>query len=248
MGTIAQNLQCVKERIEAAAARCGRDPLSIKLVAVSKTKTAEEITEAIQAGQLCFGENYAQELKEKCEQLFKLSPSPRLSHQGRGEVAAPTALHQIEWHFIGHLQKNKAKIVAPIASWVETIDSLELAEAIDRRATGQINCLIEVNIGSEDTKSGVSASDVQNIIRGFGNFKNLKLKGLMIIPPYSPDPEFGRPYFKRLKALFSELNSIKITHDPLTELSMGMSHDFEVAIEEGATIIRVGTAIFGERR
>lgn len=227
MGNISENLKAVRERIERAAKRCGRDPASIKLVAVSKTRTAEEIAEAVAAGQYIFGENYAQELKEKSEQL--------------------ATSHDIEWHFIGHLQKNKAKIVAPIASWIETIDSLELAEAIDKRATSNINCLIEVNIGSEDTKSGAEAGEVETIIKGFGRFTNLKLKGLMIIPPYSPDPGFGRPYFKKLKTLFDELNSKKTAAEPLTELSMGMSHDFEVAIEEGATIIRVGTAIFGER-
>ncbi len=235
MGTITENLRQVQRRIEAACARCHRDPASVKLVAVSKTKNAEDVAEAVAAGQLIFGENYAQELKEKYEQLQSI-------HDPRSTT------HEIEWHFIGHLQKNKAKIVAPIVSWVETIDSLELADAIDKRATNPISCLIEVNIGSEDTKSGAAAGDVPTIIRGLGAFKNIKLKGLMIIPPFSPDPEFGRPYFKKLKALLDELNSIKITHEPLTELSMGMSHDFEVAIEEGATIIRVGTAIFGERK
>jgi len=232
MGNIPENLKAVRERIERAAKRCGRDPSSIKLVAVSKTKTAEEIAKAIAAGQFIFGENYAQELKEKSEQLRALS----------FELPA-----DFEWHFIGHLQKNKAKIVAPIVSWIETIDSLELAEAIDKRATGPIDCLIEVNIGSEGTKSGTGAGEVETIIKGFGRFTNLKLRGLMIIPPYSSDPEFGRPYFKKLKKLFDELDSKKIAAEPLTELSMGMSHDFEVAIEEGATIIRVGTAIFGER-
>jgi len=234
MGAISENLKIVRQKIEAAAKGCGRDPSSIKLVAVSKTKTAEEIAGAVEAGQLCFGENYAQELKDKYEKLTA-------SHESR------VTSHEIEWHFIGNLQKNKAKIVAPIVSWVETIDSPELALAIDNRAANPINCLIEVNIGSEETKSGAAVSEVPNIARGFGSYKKLKLKGLMIIPPYSADPEFGRPYFRQLKALLAELNSLKMTPEPLAELSMGMSHDFEVAIEEGATIIRVGTAIFGER-
>jgi pyridoxal phosphate enzyme (YggS family) len=235
MGTIAQNLDAVKKRIGSATRRAGRDESSVKLVAVSKTKSAEEVAEAVAAGQRIFGENYAQELNEKYEQL-KTSRESRVTS------------NDIEWHFIGHLQKNKAKIVAPIASWIETIDSLEIADAIDRRATRQISCLIEVNIGGEETKSGMAEADVPTVIRGFGDFKNLRLKGLMIIPPYDPDPEFGRPYFKKIKSMLSELNSMKLTQEPLTELSMGMSHDFEVAIEEGATIIRVGTAIFGTRR
>lgn len=235
MGTIAQNLEAVKKRIQAAATKAGRDASSIKLVAVSKTKSVEDIAQVIAAGHFIFGENYAQELKEKYEQL-------KTSYESR------VTSDDIEWHFIGHLQKNKAKIVAPIASWIETIDSLELAGAINKRATRQVSCLIEVNIGGEDTKSGAAAADVQTIVRGFANFRNLKLKGLMIIPPYNPDPEFGRPYFKKVASMLRELNSMKLTADPLTGLSMGMSHDFEVAIEEGATIIRVGTAIFGERK
>ena len=228
MHSIAENLKLVRNRIETAAKRAGRDPSSIRLVAVSKTKTAEDIAQAVAAGQYIFGENYAQELQEKYEKL--------------------SAIREIEWHFIGHLQKNKAKAVAPIASWIETVDSLELADAIDKRALRQIDCLIEVNIGNEGTKSGVSKSEAQNLVRDFGRFKKLKLKGLMIIPPFSPDPEFGRPYFKQLRELLAELNSLKTAAEPLTELSMGMSHDFEVAIGEGSTIIRVGTAIFGERK
>lgn len=246
MGQIAENLELVKKRIETAARRAGRDSTEIKLVAVSKNKTAEEIAEAYKAGQRCFGENYAQELKEKYNQLKKLSPSPHLTppatktlagKQGGREVVD---VNKIEWHFIGHLQKNKAKIIAPIVSWMETVDSLELAAALDKRATHPLNCLIEVNIGEEETKAGVPLSKLETLVEGFSNYKNLNLKGLMIIPPYSSDPEISRPYFKKLKEVFLEFS--------LTELSMGMSHDFEVAIEEGATIIRVGTAIFGERK
>jgi hypothetical protein len=266
MNQIAENLKFVRRRIEIAAKRVGREPSSVKLVAVSKTKTTEEIGEAIKAGQFSFGENYAQELREKHQQLSAIfsppstggdegagdrSPSPHLSPQGRGEADASqtsVTLNRLEWHFIGHLQKNKAKIVAPIASWVEAVDSLELAAAIDRCAVHPINCLIEVNIGEEDTKSGASISEVQNLVRGFNDFKNLRLKGLMIIPPFDPDPEKSRPYFRKLKELLTQLNKSQIYPEPLTELSMGMSHDFEVAIEEGTTIIRVGTAIFGERK
>ena len=266
MSAIAQNLEDVKRRIEGAAKRAGRDPAAIKLVAVSKTKSAEEISEAIKAGQFCFGENYAQELRKKYDELSSLlsppltggdkgegdrSPSPHLPHRGGGEkVSAQQAarVNQLEWHFVGHLQKNKARIVAPIATWIESIDSLELATALNWRAVRPINCLIEVNVGGEETKSGAKISDVQDIAQGFGDFSNLKLKGLMTIPPYNPDPEFSRPFFKKLKELLMRINDSNIVKEPLTELSMGMSHDFEVAIEEGATIIRVGTAIFGERQ
>ncbi len=234
MGNISENLKTVRGRIESASKRAGRDPSGIKLVAVSKTKPADDVIEAVAAGQRVFGENYAQELKDKYEQL------------GTRDARRETQ-DQIEWHFIGHLQKNKAKLVAPIVSWIETIDSLELAEAVDKRAGRPVNCLIEVNIGDEETKSGVAQGDVQKLVRGLRDFKNIVLRGLMIIPPYVPDPEFGRPYFKKLKLLLSELNAMKITPESMMELSMGMSHDFEVAIEEGATIIRVGTAIFGER-
>ena len=233
MTTIAENMVVVKRRIEAAAMRTGRDPLLIKLVAVGKTKTIEDIAEAVRAGQMCFGENYAQELREKQQALSVVSDQLPV---------------QLEWHFIGHLQKNKAKIIAPIVSWVESVGSLELAQELEKRASHPINCLIEVNIGSEDAKSGVSVSEIQNFVRGFNDFKNLKLKGLMIIPPYDPDPEKSRPHFRKLRELLMQLNDSQIYPEPLTELSMGMSHDFEVAIEEGATIIRVGTAIFGERK
>lgn len=232
MNQIAENLNLVRQQIERAARRVGRDPSSIRLVAVSKTKTVEEVNEAVEAGQFCFGESYAQELREKQQALSVVS----------GQLSV-----QLEWHFIGHLQKNKVKIVAPIVSWVESVDSLELAMELNKRATHPINCLIEVNVGGEDTKSGTKADQLENIVHGFGELTNLRLKGLMIIPPYSPDAEKSRPYFKKLKSLLSELNAANIGAEPLTELSMGMSHDFEVAIEEGATIVRVGTAIFGGR-
>lgn len=213
----------------------GRDPSAVKLVAVSKTKSAEHIYEAYCAGQRCFGENYAQELRDKYDQL-KTKDERLTTHD------------QIEWHFVGHLQKNKAKFVAPLVSWIESIDSLELASAIDRRAARPINCLIEINIGGEESKTGVPPSQLTDLACGLSDFKNLKLKGLMIIPPISADPEESRPYFKKLKEILQKLNEQKVTPGPLRELSMGMSYDFEAAIEEGATIVRVGTAIFGERK
>lgn len=225
MSNIRQNLESVRNRIRAVATRAGRDPAAIRLVAVSKTKPADLIREAFEAGQTAFGENYAQEMKEKADALAGLP---------------------IEWHFIGHLQRNKAKVVAPIASWIESIDSNELAEAIDRHTAQRISCLIEVNVGDESSKSGARAEDVVAIGRRIVALDHLDLKGLMIIPPYDPDPEKSRPFFRALRELRDQLIPT-LGAEHLRELSMGMSHDFEAAIEEGATIVRIGTAIFGER-
>lgn len=227
MGNISENFKKIRDKIEERSAKLGRDPSKIKLVAISKGKTAEDVLEAYETGQRVFGENYAQELQEKYNLL-------------RENVG-------IEWHFTGHLQKNKAKVVAPIISCIETIDSIELAKAMEKRATKPIKALIEVNIGGEGSKSGVKPEDLKILVKKMTSLEKLRLKGLMIIPPYSDNPEDSRPYFKKLRELLGELNSEKIYTEKLTELSMGMSHDFEIAIEEGATIVRVGTAIFGER-
>ncbi|HPM41133.1 MAG TPA: YggS family pyridoxal phosphate-dependent enzyme [bacterium] len=226
MSKIRQNLESVRKRIASSAAACRRDPSSVKLVAVSKTQTAEAIREAFEAGQRVFGENYAQELRDKAASLSNL---------------------EIEWHYIGHLQRNKAKYVAPVAACVESVDSLELAEAMSRRAGRRIGCLIEVNIGAEKTKSGVEPSSVEELARGIASLPNLELRGLMVIPPFEPDGEKSRPYFRNLRELLAKTNEA-LAPIRMTDLSMGMSHDFEVAIEEGATIVRVGTAIFGERQ
>lgn len=226
MISIAENIAQIRKRIEIAAEKTGRNSSSVKLVAVSKTKSAAHIREAYEAGQRAFGENYAQELKEKSQELADLD---------------------IEWHFIGHLQKNKAKLVAPVAACVETIDSIELAEMLNRRAARRISCLIEVNTGGESAKSGIAPAEIFGLARKVLALPNLNLCGIMTIPPYDPDPEKSRPYFKQLKIILDSLNADLPIENPLRELSMGMSHDFETAIEEGATIVRVGTAIFGER-
>ena len=226
MGNIAENLKNVDERIERAAAKAGRDPAEITLVAVSKTKPASLIREAYEAGHRIFGENYAQELATKAEELADLD---------------------INWHFIGHLQRNKARLVAPVASYVETVDSVKIAEALNAKANHPIDILIEINIGNEDSKSGVHEDELPNLFKELKALGNLRARGLMIIPPYIPNPEASRPHFRGLRKIMTRLNEQNIVGSPLTELSMGMSHDFEAAIEEGATIIRVGTAIFGER-
>lgn len=237
MSDIAKNIFQIKNRLRNAALKAGRDPETITLVAVSKTKSLADVRAAFEAGQFVFGENYAQEMAAKAAELKDM---------------------KIEWHFIGHLQKNKAKLVAPVASWIETIDSFELATAVARRSpvpsavegslvAQKIKCLIEVNVGDESSKSGCGPQDILPLARRIETLQNLDLQGLMIIPPFNPDPEFGRPYFKKLRELLSDLNGKLDRPKPFTQLSMGMSHDFEVAIEEGATIVRVGTAIFGER-
>ena len=226
MGTIADNLKNIQDRIEKAAAKAGRDPAEITLVAVSKTKPASMIREAYEAGHRSFGENYAQEMAAKDEELADLD---------------------ISWHFIGHLQRNKAKLVAPVASYVETVDSIRLAEALNSKIDQPLDVLIEVNIGAEETKSGIREDELPKFLEELQHFDKLSVKGLMIIPPYIPDLEAARPHFIKLREIMERLNEQNIVGSPLTELSMGMSHDFETAIEEGATIVRVGTAIFGER-
>lgn len=227
MGKIAKNLTLIRRRIEATATRSGRPADSITLVAVSKQQPSSLIREAYEAGQRAFGENYAQDLRDKVEELAGLD---------------------ISWHFIGHLQKNKAKYVAKAASVMETIDSVELAEELDRRLERPMQCLIEVNVGGEGTKSGIDPDSAVPLILSLGEFKNIRVTGLMAIPPLDEgDPEKSRPYFKKLAELLRRMNDELKLGTPLCDISMGMSHDFEVAIEEGATIVRVGTAIFGER-
>ena len=250
---IVENLADIKNHIAAAAKRRERDPASIKLIAVSKTKPVEQILEAVSAGQLIFGENYAQELRDKSKQISENLDTYALTH-------LRTA---VEWHFIGHLQKNKLKYVLPVAKWIHTIDSVELLNALSSRlqvttSSSQIqdvmtcrrddvvNCLIEVNIANEQNKSGISPEKVFSLVSAFtqtlkhSNTQTLVLKGLMCMAP-------NRPYFRQLKSLLDEINSRSIYPEKLTELSMGMTQDFEVAIEEGATMVRIGTAIFGER-
>ena len=216
----------VIERIEKAARRVGRDPAEIKLVAVSKTVEAARVKEAIEAGVSILGENYVQEAQKKIE-----------------EIGKPVA-----WHFIGHLQSNKARYAVRLFDMIHSIDSLSLAEELNRRAqqVGQVtNVMIEVNISGEATKFGTDEGLVFGIARGILNLGNLSLEGLMTMPPYFDSPEMSRPYYTKLRELQERMVREGI---PMKELSMGMSNDFEIAVEEGATYVRVGTAIFGERK
>lgn len=229
MNSIAENLDHILGRIEAAVRRAGRPPGSVRLVAVSKGKPASLIREAIGAGHLVFGENYLQEAEEKIAQLGK-GPS---------------------WHFIGHLQSNKAGAAACLFDCIETVDRLKLARALEKqlaRLERRIAVLVQVNVGREPQKSGVLPEETEKLLRALQDFSHLEVKGLMTIPPYSPESEKTRPYFRELKGLAALLEEKGLLGSRYpTELSMGMSDDFEVAIEEGATLVRVGTALFGAR-
>jgi len=214
------------ERIDKAARRAGRNPAEVKLVAVSKTVETDRIKEAIEAGVTILGENYVQEAQKKIEEIG----------------------HGVSWHFIGHLQSNKVKYAIRLFDMIHSIDSIPLAEELNRRAekeSRRMNVMVEVNLSGEASKFGTEEEKAFDIARQVSNFQNLSLIGLMTMPPYFDDPELSRPYFIQLRALKERMVKEDI---PVKELSMGMSNDFEVAIEEGATHVRVGTAIFGARK
>jgi pyridoxal phosphate enzyme (YggS family) len=226
---IADNLQAVRRRLDAAARAAGRDPQTIHLVAVSKTFSSVSVRSAIAAGQRRFGENRVQEGLDKI-----------------GEVADPS----VEWHLIGHLQSNKAKKAAEAFAWIESIDSVDLLGKVDAAAhaagtTPQI--LVQVDLAREATKFGADEAAAGDLVRAALDARAVRLRGLMTVPPFPTDPEDSRPWFRRLRDLRDALVASGCPADRLTELSMGMSQDFVVAIQEGATIVRVGTAIFGRR-
>lgn len=225
--TITANLASIRERIAGAAERAGRRAGEITLVAVSKTFPAESIHAAYDAGLREFGENRVQEFEAKHPKLADLDAT---------------------WHLIGHLQSNKAKRAAQLFNLVDSVDSLALAQKLDLAADDQekrLPVLIEVHLGGEATKSGVTETDLPALAEGISMLARLDLRGLMTVPPYSEDAGRVRPYFRKLRDLRDELS--RRLGRPLPALSMGMSHDFEVAIEEGATEIRLGTALFGQR-
>lgn len=230
MSQIKKNLELIRDRINKAARRVGRDPAEVRLVAVSKRKSADQINEAFTCGQKLFGENYLQEAALKIEQL------------DRG----------IHWHFIGHLQSNKAGVAANMFDMVETVDRLKVARALDRSMAkggkGVLPVLLQVNIGREPQKSGVMPEDTGKLLRDLQELKNIKVQGLMVMSPFNADPELARPYFRATRELAMSLSAQGLlSPDGNIELSMGMSGDYEVAVEEGATLVRVGTALFGER-
>ena len=226
MNELPDRLQAIRDRITTAASKAGRDPASVELLAVSKTFPAESIREAVAAGQLLFGESKAQELIAKVPQL-------------------PASL---QWHLIGHLQSNKVRKILPLVKFIHSIDSLDLARDVDRIAAElglYPKVFIEVNVAAESTKHGFNAATLRASLEALYALRRLEIQGLMCIPPFDPDPTKSRPYFIQLRELRDKLE--QLGGAPLPLLSMGMSHDFEIAIEQGATIVRVGSAIFGER-
>jgi PLP dependent protein len=231
MNSIAQNIQDVRERIANAAEKCGRSPQDITLIAVSKTFPKEAIENAAMAGLRSFGENRIQEAQTKIPQLSEI--------------------HDIEWHLVGHLQTNKAKRAAELFDMIHSLDSFKLAIRLNEASieTGKVmSVLLQIDLGGEETKYGADPDRIRDIIAAMPDFKGLRLNGLMTIPPFLEDPEGVRPYFARLRELGQKLESEQRGCLGLKHLSMGMSHDFEQAIQEGATMVRVGTAIFGSRQ
>jgi PLP dependent protein len=226
--TVSSALSDVKARIAAAELAAGREPGSVRLVAVSKTHPASAVREAYAAGQRDFGENYVQELLQKAEELADLA--------------------DLRWHLIGHLQRNKVKQVAPLVSTLHTVDSLELARELDKRLAasakaGTLSVLVEVSIAGEAQKHGLAPENLEELLRGIEGLPRLALRGLMCVPPFTEDPAGARPHFERLAQLRQAHGGAR----RLPELSMGMTHDLEQAVAAGATLVRVGTAIFGAR-
>ena len=229
MSQIADNLARVRERMAQAARISGREPEAVRLVAVTKTVSSERIVEAGDLGGCVFGENKVQEARDKIETL---------------------GTECYHWHFIGHLQRNKVKYIPGLFELIHSVDSSELAEDIHSYSLKHdliTPVLIQVNIAGEASKSGVAPSDLEELLEMLVSLNGISVRGLMTIPPFDPDPEKSRRHFAALRKLRDRMKSVDIENITMDELSMGMSNDFEVAIEEGATWVRVGTAIFGER-
>jgi len=227
--TIATNLQSVRSRLDAAARRAGRDPSTIRLIAVSKTFSADHVRAASAAGQADFGENKVQEGLQKI---------------------GDTADIKIRWHLIGHLQSNKAKRAATAFACIHSVDSMELLRKIDAAAADSgaaPDLLVQVDLAGEETKFGATVDEARRIVEAGSSLRAARVTGLMLIPPWNEDQEQTRPWFVRLRELRDSWLAEGLPPASLAQLSMGMSHDFEAAIEEGATMIRVGTAIFGTR-
>jgi len=225
---IATNLQDIKGRIRSAALAAGRDPASVRLVAVSKTRPAGDVLEACRAGQSVFGENYVQELVAKA-----------------AEVSEP-----VEWHFIGHLQSNKVRQLAGLVAMIHSVDRLSLAEEVSRQWGRLGRCcdiLVQVNLSGEVSKSGTTEAEALKLVRAVSTLPHVRIRGLMTMPPFFDDPEAARPFFAELLQLSQRIAAEGIPGVEMRELSMGMSGDFEAAIREGATLVRVGTSIFGAR-
>lgn len=226
---IRENINRVQERIATACRRAGRAAGSVTLVAVSKIFPAAKVREAYECGLRRFGENRVQEAEGKVAELRDLD---------------------IEWHLIGHLQSNKARKAAEIFQFIESLDALKLAEKLNQARESSrepLRVLLQVDLGREETKFGIPEEETLEVTRKVSQLSHLRICGLMTMPPYSEDPEQARPYFRSLRELAESISRQKLSNVSMEVLSMGMSHDFEVAIEEGSTMVRVGTAIFGSR-
>jgi PLP dependent protein len=230
--SVAENIACIRERMAAAARRAGRNPADIMLMAVSKTFPPGLIREAYDAGIRVFGENRVQEFA--------------------GKAGAVSDLADAEWHLIGHLQSNKAAKAVELFGAVDSLDSVRLAERLNSfaEAAGKtLPVLIEINVGGEEAKSGIApgSEELEQILQGAPRWKNLAIRGLMTVPPYTEDREGARAYFRQLREIRDGIGARRLPSVSMEVLSMGMSHDFEIAIEEGSSCVRIGTAIFGER-
>ena len=229
MVDVAANYRKVIDRITVAALKAGRNPQEIKLLAAGKSQSVETVQAAITAGVRLIGENYVQEAESKRQVISEA----------------------VEWHMIGHLQRNKVKEALNTFDLIQSLDSVALALELDkegRRSGKTVRTLIEINLGDEQSKSGIGQDKVQELVKRVSELAHLQVDGLMAVPPFKENPEEIRPYFCALRELQVELQGWKIPNGSFSELSMGMTHDYPVAIEEGATIVRIGTALFGPRK
>ena len=227
--SIKENIDGVLERVAAAARRSGRSPEDVKVIAVSKTVDAQRAREAVEGGLINLGENRVQELVSKYEQLSDID---------------------VKWHLIGHLQRNKVKYIIDKVFLIHSLESLDLAKEINKRALQHnmtANVLIELNIGQEESKFGLDEDSVYDFVKSMEQFANIKVLGLMTVAPFSENPENVRCVFRKMKEIFDKISEMKLTNTEMKYLSMGMTNDFEIAIEEGANMVRIGTAIFGKR-
>jgi len=229
MVDVAGNYHKILDRISEIAGKCGRHPREVKVLGAAKSQSVESIRAAIAAGISLIGENYVQEAQEK-----------------KAQIAGA-----VEWHMIGHLQRNKAKAAVEIFDLIESLDSVALARELEKqgkRIGKKIRALVEVNLAGEESKSGIAKADLASLLEAIATLDHVAVEGLMTVPPFREDPEESRPYFRELRELKDNFNARRIPHVDLLELSMGMTHDYPVAIEEGATIVRIGTALFGPRK